>query len=862
MEKLASLAYYTPILNRNAYFLAEKAMVGLALRLAKEFPDKKIDEISREDFKRLFSVVAIIICAGEGTRFSPAFLTHKGVSAFLSTANTNLVWQSVKTMAIGARPVVPVGARQLRLIMKNPKDYDKVLKGKEVITDELEKEHIDPRKKRLFFPADAILTTKGESEEGGHGTHLINALRIYQEMGELDNVGFFQVHFGEHSPQGLETMIQSSWVTYLEAISCSFEEDILVSASSRYDDTIAQKGNFIYDSLRRLLNISDMHKVLIPLNPDSLRRGETLRRLQHLRQKAAADKKEFSYEGMEETEALLRKYKGKNLHELLKTADDTTKDTIKAEMKKLGEHLEKILKICLDNGLLLKVDKDVEKGYMLFTYEQERLMEELNIKKKMPINANKAIFHKKLLDFAKDYERYYVFEPGNLTFELMAWDLMRLLRREWRNLPAGLRGDVLGVYPVTSVDIAYPGYKSVGWTSSGTKDRQDETKLLGAFQEQFRRLFDEVEITYDKDTFLVYPHSTEGNALSREFLEEFKEALRSNYELLFGHIFIHLDEVEVELGNEEKFQLVKAIWLKDSDVLLVKNPGNPGEIVTYEVDWDINSVNYGRFVRKDSQPGPATVTPANKILYEQLHIQSEKIPAEAEYGIERMEKFLSEYKPVRELDGTAQPDMNKPNIPNEVDTFIKDRIDTTPQDTKDLESAFKGIKGGVTYDAKTLKLFLPKGQSLKDEKTAKKFKDVFTDDAEKGVKDPDDVRMFGKVAIDLDSHVGFYTHLRGTGRVERLVAILRSYIGRGWGIRDSRIIGSILVDHILKTSSPEFRLHLPILNTGYLDSLSALINTIAINSYIEVGAGVPLAIEGGRNCIVDGVFINAIIPAG
>ena len=673
-------------------------------------------------------------------------------------------------------------------------------------------------------------------------------------MGELDNVGLFQVHFAEHSPQALETMIQSSWVTYLEAISCSFEDDILISASSRYDDTIAKKGNFIYDSLGRLLNISDMHKVLIPLNPDSLRRGETLRRLQELKQKVKKDKKiDFSYEHLEETEALLRKYQGKNLHELLQSADKTAKNAIKEDMKKLKGYLEELKEICLEKGLISTEDKNAKKGksYMLFTYEQERLMQQLQTEKSMPINANKAIFHRKLRDFIKDYEGYFVFDPGNLSFELMAWDLMRMLRREYRNLPAQLRKEMFGVYPVTTVDIAYPKYKTAGWTSSGTKDRQDETKLLGAFQASFRRLFDEAGIKYDGNTLLVQVHTAQGRLLKegvKKVLGEFKSSLEE-YQPLTGHILIHLDEDVIKLSEDREIHLLQAIWLKDKDVLLVKEDDS---IVKYTVNRNKQSPHYGKFVRGDTEEA------APRQLYaEKLHIYTEQVPVEPDYEVARLKEFTAKYQPVREFE---EVDAN--NVKDRVDKFTEERINDKPQNSKDVVSAFKDNvkKGGVTFYDQTLKLYLP------EEKSFKKLKEVFTDDCERGVKDPDDVRLFGVVKLDLDSHIGLYTHIRGTGitqnNKQKLTAILKSYVGRGWGIKDSQLIGTVLVDHTLKSPYPEFRLFLPILNTGYMDSLTSVIDTIALNSFIGVGSGIPLAIEGGRTAIVNAVLINAIIPEG
>jgi len=115
-----------------------------------------------------------------------------------------------------------------------------------------------------------------------------------------------------------------------------------------------------------------------------------------------------------------------------------------------------------------------------------------------------------------------------------------MLRRQYRNTPASARKNVFGLYPVTTVDVAYPGYKSTGWESSGTKDRATETKLFSAFQEQFRESLKQAGISFDKETLLVQIHTVRGRIITEEFLLKFKEAL-NKYLPLKGYVLINLD---------------------------------------------------------------------------------------------------------------------------------------------------------------------------------------------------------------------------------------------------------------------------------------------------------------------------------
>jgi hypothetical protein len=238
-------------LDKEAYMLALKAMVGVLLRLNKEFPGKKLEEIGMEDARRYLGVVAVIIASGEGTRYSPAFGTHKGMESIYGAPNIHQVWQAVEAMSLGAKPVLPIGMRYLGLMLKDVGDFKKVTKMGGIVPEEL----LDEDKKANLVPRNAILSKKGSDEEGGHGNQLKYAMEAYKELGLYDTVGHFQVHFAEHSPLALDKMVNSAWVGYLEHLFGSAYDNMMITATSRQDSTIAKKGNFIYACPNRIFFI-------------------------------------------------------------------------------------------------------------------------------------------------------------------------------------------------------------------------------------------------------------------------------------------------------------------------------------------------------------------------------------------------------------------------------------------------------------------------------------------------------------------------------------------------------------------------------------------------------------------------------
>ncbi|MDD5774375.1 MAG: ARMT1-like domain-containing protein, partial [Candidatus Omnitrophica bacterium] len=802
-EERSELPAVIARLDHEARMLAMKALAGVAIRLSIEMPGRSIDSITEKEARPYFGVVAVIIASGEATRYSPDYGTHKGMESVYGTVNIHQVWQAVKTMSLGASPVIPLGMRYLGQMLKDKADYEKVKAMGGLVPEEL----IHQGKKARLVPGDAILSKKGAADEGGHGNQLIYAIEAYREIGELDNVADFMVHFAEHSPLALDTMINTAWVVYLEHLFGSAYADKLITAVSRQDDTIAQKGNFLVDSIGRLIDIADMHKVIIALNPDALRRGEALRRISQLEKDS-----KFTHKDMAKIKALLAKYKGKDIYVLLKRADDDAKEEIKTDLNELKKLLPELNEKALELLGLKDVDKDVKKDYLLLTYEQERLLNELKQQKLQKgfkrINGTRIILSKKASPYIRNSERYSVFDPGNLTFEFLAWDIIRMLRKDFRNLTPEIREQIFGLYPAGDIDITYQGYKSKGWESSGTKDRPSATKLLGEFELQYQRVLAQAGIKFDTKTLFVQVVTSKGEKLNVQSLAAFKDRLTENGKVLKGNVVINLDN--------------KFIWLKDEGIFLLNRNNN---IKVLEAGKEEN--NYGRVLDAQTKQEVDETTYTLLNLYEDYTVIDTDLEVPA----------LREYKPqVKVAPAGTVVDAKKFN------------------ETMKAESA----KGGILTYVGNLKVHLLENVPEVSEEVLKKLAAVFITAAGDGKKVADDIRLFNEIRVDYDSKAGFFVYMRNA-------EVVSSYIGRGWGLRgglDSKtaVHNSTLVDHQLKDDT--LVLLLPIFNHKFIDAYTSVIDSSIENSVVFPGAGITLRVEGGRTALVNVHLDHTVIPEG
>jgi len=828
-----------------------------------------------EDARKYLGVVAVIIAAGEATRYSPGYYNHKGMESIFGAPNIHQVWQAVEAMSLGARPVIPLGMRFLGLMMKDQEDYEELKKMIGIVPEEF----IDDEKKERLVPEDAILSKKGADDEGGHGNQLKYAMDAYQELGIYDTVGHFQVHFAEHSPLALDRMINSAWVGYLEHMFGNAYGDLLVTATSRQDSTIAKKGNFIYDSMMRLLDICDAHKVIISLNPDSMRRGEALRMIEALE---TLGREDFAYNDMALIKALLTKYKGRDLHEMVTKVKDNAseKAEITEDLKKLSEHLTKLNEKALKVLEMRGIDKNLDKDYLLITYEQKRLALELEKKGLMPINANRAIFSRKVYPYIKDADKYSVFDPGNLKFEFLAWDIMRMLRRDYRHLPPPVRMKLFGLYPVMTVDVGYEGYKPVGWSSSGTKDRDTATKLLGEFEKQYKRELENSGIGFESDNVFLQVVSTKGKRLSKEFLDRFGEQLQQQE--LHGQVLINIDKGFIWMKDDNTILLLKKslkkgsladslynklldrrmIYNEDDGIVWTapaiserrwKKAGFSAEEI--EVIGKIQKSEEGQTVEKlvvamavENMAGRVTQQNGEEIreeLYTLLNFSRDYTQVDTDTEVSALKEFKYENRPGSVLFGAAAVQGKKI-----ADVFTKE-----------------SKKGGVVTDLDRLAMRMPVGVK-ENEDTLKKMAQVYISEGEGGVKAADDVRLFDRVNIDLDSKVGFYVYLRNAEATA-------SYIGRGWGLRGNKerpwkenpsdimvkVHSSVLVDHKLKDKNRV--LLLPIYNHKLTDTFTSILGDSKIeNSVVFPGSGIPLRVEGGRNALVNVTLKNTVVPEG
>jgi hypothetical protein len=254
-----------------------------------------------------------------------------------------------------------------------------------------------------------------------------------------------------------------------------------------------------------------------------------------------------------------------------------------------------------------------------------------------------------------------------------------------------------------------------------------------------------------------------------------------------------------------------------------------------------------------------------------------------------------------------------------VQGVIPHNLEPQPQDSKLTQKVLaKFSEGGVTSHFPSLAVRIAEmfggDRMLKDRDAARRLLNIFTCFAERGVMTAGDGSLYGvidtnaapptpgqyrptniKATADqleeaktdpilarklinstgnlvlgqklVGSKLNLYTYLRGSGIKLSIyddhsaqLTFLDSFAGRGWGFLDSVIIGSIFGDHRLKDD--DLRLRFPLLNTSFIEAMSAVAYSHIANSYIGAGSGVPIEVNGGRPGIFFSLIVNAIIPEG
>ncbi len=326
----------------------------------------------------------------------------------------------------------------------------------------------------------------------------------------MQDVGMFQVHFGEHSPLALNIMIHTALVAFLKSVS----ERAVATTCSRQSTEMKNKGNFVPDSAGRQAMLGDWHKILMIIAPERIKNHEIERRLKQLEGKG------FHHQDMARVEELAEKIR-KQMEKIedWSKVDKETKDKIAPLTKELSEKLQAIFEAAIASKVLkpAPIDKksaDVKKEIELLSFVQEILVarKEALIAQHdkenafMPINTNKTIFSKELWELSqkedgkggttsKLFEYPSTEDPKKFDVSFLAWEYLLVLSEAYRETPpADRRSKFQAAYPIATVDQGLVGFEPQSFERSGAKDIKTVMELIEEFNKLNRELLDEAGV--------------------------------------------------------------------------------------------------------------------------------------------------------------------------------------------------------------------------------------------------------------------------------------------------------------------------------------------------------------------------------
>ncbi|MCX5666744.1 MAG: phosphotransferase [Candidatus Omnitrophica bacterium] len=377
---------------------------------------------------------------------------------------------------------------------------------------------------------------------------------------KMKDIGMFQVHFGEHSPLELDTMVHTGFVAFLKGVS----ERTVATTCSRQSLEIKNKGNFVFDSVGRQLMLGDWHKIMMIVDPGRIRSGEVERRIEQLKKEAS-----FYHPAMDEVLDLLReiKKKIKEIDESKEGWSRISKET-KKEMapltKKLSEKLQELFNAAIKAKVISgpNIDKDgktIEKDIELLSFIQELLSDKKNAliaergpgKAFMPINTNKTIFTKELWEQAmktnpKDgtqtsllFDYPSAEDPTKFDIGFLAWEYTLVMSEKYRQTsPADRRKQFPGGgYPVSTVDQGLVGFEPKSFERSGLKDIKTVNSSINDFVEYSRRQLP--KDTVEADDAFLFTMMDGRDVLAKGNRKTYEEVFRKGGTIRLEGLFYH-----------------------------------------------------------------------------------------------------------------------------------------------------------------------------------------------------------------------------------------------------------------------------------------------------------------------------------
>ncbi|MFA6320649.1 MAG: histidine phosphatase family protein [Candidatus Omnitrophota bacterium] len=436
---------------------------------------------------------------------------------------------------------------------------------------------------------------RGMKSYKGRLNQLIQYYEGRIEGARMQDVGLFQVHFGEHSPLALETMVHTGLVAFLKVVS----ERAIASGCSRQSLEIRTKGNFVFDSVGRSVMLGDYHKIMMIISPKRIMSGEIERRLEEL-------EKSFHHQDMAKVKELVEALN----KELVKVddwgrVDKETKAKLAPMATEISKKLQAIFEAAIKAGVMTapNIDKKgaaVESEIELLSYLQQLLSDKKDalIAEKgakeafMPINTNKTVFSKRLWDLARttkddgtvtsklfDYPSSE--DPAKFDIGFLAWEYLMVLNEVYRQTPPSERRKRFntGGYPITFVDQGLVGFEPKSFERSGLKDIKTVVDSINDFVKLNNKRLKAagVKMASDKEPF-TFTYEDGHDVLSRENRKNLDKVFSGKDTTVAG-VFYHDFHSTIE-SNKNNPVILTNVALRRSYV-------NPGSEITGK---DINTV--------------------------------------------------------------------------------------------------------------------------------------------------------------------------------------------------------------------------------------------------------------------------------
>ncbi|MEK9150035.1 MAG: adenylosuccinate synthase, partial [Candidatus Desantisbacteria bacterium] len=245
--------------------LVIRLLARVATGLASEY-QKPLEEISQQEFNRLFGRVQVTTFGGLGSRDSPFGIEQKTVQFSGKEESILRIVVNSSHNTPGIPVVLTCGKAAVRKIVKSEyiekvKDLSSTSEGGIIPED-----WIDPEIQAKFLPKNVILWTGSMPGYGGMVTGAIDAILNKTKL--MDKASYVQVILGELATLADPEKSNSNFIAYITAVA----NDYSVTMGLRKDNVVTEKGCAVYDAQGQFIALTDWRKMHIFYTDDAPRK--------------------------------------------------------------------------------------------------------------------------------------------------------------------------------------------------------------------------------------------------------------------------------------------------------------------------------------------------------------------------------------------------------------------------------------------------------------------------------------------------------------------------------------------------------------------------------------------------------------